>query len=311
MTLSEPPLTAPRVPGGGPRWCGEAAGQRGRSRGWMRWWWSSAALGVVGAGFLVVVFLVADPTDALLAWFGCWIAAILCMVPAHRTGWSQRHDRYDDEVCRYQHGVPATMSLASGDGVVSLGDRVVGTSRVDERGRRRVELDGGVVSLEERVLARSADGAVHLLTVRLVGDDGVVASASGERRGGRVDWMLDLPLGELRLRQQLAAVPSRRTILDAEGRAWRIRSRLDDLSWTADLPEHAGEVDAVFVTWFAAHLDTVGLEQCYGPGGGPALTASDDPRRPHGGPTRWRPVGASGTRPDVPTASGSGFEIDL
>jgi hypothetical protein len=48
---------------------------------------TSAVLGAAGASFLVVVFLVEDPT-ALLAWFGCWIAAILCMVPAHRTGWT-------------------------------------------------------------------------------------------------------------------------------------------------------------------------------------------------------------------------------
>ncbi|NMO92328.1 hypothetical protein [Actinomycetospora sp. TBRC 11914] len=312
MSLSETTLDAPVVPGGGPRWPGETAARRARSRGWRRWWWTSAALGALGAVLLVVVFLVEDPTDVLLAWFGCWIAAILCMVPAHRTGWSRRHDRYDDELCRYEHGVRAAMSLAGGDGVVRFGDRVVATSSVDERGRRRVELDAGVFSLEERVLSRTADGDVHLLAVRMVGDDDlVVASAYGERRGGRVDWTLDLPLGELRLRQQLAAVPSRRTVLDGAGRAWRIRADVDALSWTAELPGHAGDVDAVFVTWFAGHLDTVGLEQCYGAVGGPALTASDDPTRRLAAPTRWRPVGAPGTRPAVPTASGSGFEIDL
>jgi hypothetical protein len=298
---------APPVPGHGPRWVGDAAERRARSRGWMRWWWSSAWFGALGVVCLVGAFLVEDQTDALLAWFGAWTAAILCMVPAWRTGWAQRHDRYDDELCRYASGVRAQMSLRSGDGVVHLADRVVGTSSVDSRDRRRVEVDAGVLSLEERVLDRADDGAISRVEVRLVDDAGVVlASAEGDRRGGRVDWSLHLPLGVLRLRQRLEAVPSRRTVLDAGGRAWRVRAEADAPSWSADLPEHAGVADAVFVTWFACHLDAVGLERCYGVGSGPAVHAADGGRTVG---TSWKAVGTPGVRPGVPTASGGGFDL--
>jgi hypothetical protein len=67
-------------------------------------------------------------------------------------------------------------------------------------------------------------------------------------------------------------------------------------------------LDAVFVTWFACHLDAVGLERCYGADAGPALTASDGTTR-RGGDARWLPVGAPGARPGVPMASDSGIDL--
>jgi hypothetical protein len=278
----------------------------------LRWWWTSAALGVVGTVFLVVVFFMADPTNALFAWFGCWLVAVVAMVPAYRLGWVQRHDRYDDELCRYAAGTRAEMSLRSGDGVVHLGGAVVGTSTADDEDRRTVETDVGELVLEERVLAGAEDGGVRTVAVRLVvaGEDTALASARGERRGDRVDWTLELPLGELRLRQALEAVPSRRTLLDADGRAWRIRADVDAPAWSAELPGRADALDAVFVTWLACHLDAVGLARCYhlGFGSGPALTVPDGRGVPVNG-TPWRRVGTPGARPEVPMASAQTIDI--
>jgi hypothetical protein len=202
------------------------------------------------------------------------------------------------------------MSMRTGDGVVRLGERTVATSSVDAGGRRRVEVDDGVLSLDERIGERFDDGSIRAVALRLVDtSDVVVASARGERRGDRVDWTVELPLGELRLRQLLHAVPSRRTVLDHEGRAWRIRADVDAPSWTVELPDRAGTIDAVFVTWFACHLDAVGLERCYGSGDGPALTGSDTATRAVRGDARWVPVGSPAARPDVPTASGGGIDL--
>ena len=175
------------VPGGGPRWLGDRAARRARNRWWLRWWWTSAALGVLGLGFLAAVVIVADPTNVLLAWFGCWVLAILAMVPGYRLGWAQRYDRYDDELCVYTDGVRAAMSVRTGDGVVQLGDRVVAVSSVDAAGRRRMEVDDGLLCLDERVLERDVDG-IRAVAVRLVDAAGVaVASARCDRRGDRVD----------------------------------------------------------------------------------------------------------------------------
>ncbi|MCD2197587.1 hypothetical protein LQ327_29875 [Actinomycetospora endophytica] len=293
------------VPGGGPRWIGDRAERRARNRWWIRWWWSSAAFGVVGLGFLGAVALVEDPTNVLSAWFGCWMVAILAMVPAYRLGWVARYDRYDDELSRYAHGVRAEMSLRTGDGVVRLGDRIVATSSVDATGRRRMVLDDATLSVDEQILERAGDRSITAVALRLVDEaDVVMASARGDRRGDRVDWTIDVPLGELRLRQLLSAVPSRRTLLDDDGCAWRIRGDADAPSWSAELPERAGAIDAVVVTWLACHLDAVGLERCYGAGDGPALTAYR-----FGGDASRRPVGNPGVRPEVPTASGGGIDL--
>jgi hypothetical protein len=174
-----------------------------------------------------------------------------------------------------------------------------------------VEVEDGTLSLEEQIAGRFDDGSIRAVALRLVDtSDVVVASARGEQLGDRVDWTLELPLGELRLRQLLHAVPSRRTVLDHEGRAWRIRADMDAPSWTAELPERAGAIDAVFVTWFACHLDAVGVERCYGPDDGPVLTGSDTATRVVGGDARWMPVGSPAVRPEVPTASSGGSISD-
>jgi hypothetical protein len=168
------PQSTPLVPGDGPRWIGDLAGRRARNRGWMRWWRAGAVLGVVGLAFLVAVFLVQDPANVLLAWFGCWMAAILAMVPAYRLGWAQRYDRYDDEMSRYAGGVRAEMSLRTGDGVVRLADRTVATSSSDAGGRRRVEVDEGTLRLEERIEERDSAGNVGVVALRLVDEADVV-----------------------------------------------------------------------------------------------------------------------------------------
>ncbi|WP_018330728.1 hypothetical protein [Actinomycetospora chiangmaiensis] len=307
-----PPRDAPVVPGDGPRHRGRAATTRSRERGWLRWWWAAAGFGVVGAGALVAGFVVADQSLAFMVWFGCWLAAIGCMVPGYRLGWSQRHDRYDDELCRYAGGVRVEFVLPDPEeaGTVRLAGG--GVAETHLRRDRRVVVQGGrTLSLEESVLARTDQGTIDGLALRLVEDGGdILATARGERRGDLVDWTLHVPLGELRLRQRLHAVPGRRTLLDRWGRAWRVRADADALHWTAELPVEADAVDAVMVSWFLCHLDAVGLDRCYRPalGSGPAATASDGAARPDGD-ARWLPVGSPGRRPDVPMAQSSGVEF--
>ncbi|MEJ2871719.1 hypothetical protein WCD74_28440 [Actinomycetospora sp. OC33-EN08] len=314
MTLRDdvlPPADAPFVPGNGPLFQHGAA-SRAREHGWLRWWWASAGLGVLGLVALVAAFVVEDQTLAFLVWFACWLAAIGCMVPGYRLGWAQRHDRYDDELSRYAGGIRAEFSLPDGAeaGAVRLaGGGVADTNQ--RRGRRVVRHERRTFTLEESVLARTGDGTISTVALRLAEEAGsVVASARGERRGDLVDWTLDLPLGALRLRQRLHAVPSRRTLLDRWGRAWRVRADADAMHWSAELPPEAGAVDAVMVTWFLVHLDAVGLDRCYRPeeGSGPAVTAADGAARP-GGDGRWQPVGAPGCRPDIPKAEGGGGDF--
>ncbi|MDL5155254.1 hypothetical protein [Actinomycetospora termitidis] len=314
MTIRDdvlPPTDAPFIPGDGPLFPRSAL-SRARERGWLRWWWASAGFGVLGLAALVAVFLVEDRTPAFLLWFGCWLAAIGAMVPGYRLGWAQRHDRYDDELSRYAGGVRAEFSLP--DGAEAGAVRLAGCGVADtdqRRGRRVVRHERRTFALEESVLGRTGDGTVETVALRLAEETGgVAATARGERRGDLVDWTLDLPLGELRLRQRLHAVPSRRTLLDRWGRAWRVRADADATYWDAELPTDAGPVDAVMVTWFLCHLDAVGLDRCYRPeeGSGPARTAADGTAR-HGGDARWVPVGAPACRPDIPKAEGGGVDF--
>ena len=319
MTLPTtlPPTDAPLVPGDGPLHVGARAESRARERGWLRWWWTSAALGVLGTLALVAAFVVDEQTTAFTVWFACWTGAILAMVPAHRLGWAQRHDRFADEMCRYAAGIRAEGSLLAEPGAVRLAGRTVGTFAWERRSRRRVvHVADRTLALQERVTRRDAEGAISLVELRLVdvgraaGDGDVVATARGDRRGDATDWTLGLGVGELRLRQRLRAVPGRRTLLDVWGRAWRVDADADARHWTAELPADAGAVDAAFVASFLCHLDAVGLDRCYRPtvGTGPAVTATDGVAR-RGGDSSWQSVGTPGTRPDVPRADGGGIDL--
>jgi hypothetical protein len=305
-----PPVDAPFVPGGGPRYRGPLASFRSRETAWIRWWCTVAVL-VVAATLTLPVCLALDVEEGpFMATLGVFAGlAIVACVPASRLGWRQRPDRYDDEMCRYAHGVTASYEPDGERGVFRRGGAVVATVTRAPRGVRRVARVGDRhLGLDEAVLTTVPQGEVREVALRLVdvADGTVHATASGHRAGDLVDWTLELPLGELRLRQRLHAVPSRRTALDRWGRAWRLRGNVVRGRWTAVLPTAAGPVDVVAVTWIAAHLDAVGMDRCHGDrSGGPARRAQPgfDAAAPE-----WVAVGSvPGARPSMPT----GDVIDL
>ncbi|MEJ2871060.1 hypothetical protein WCD74_25070 [Actinomycetospora sp. OC33-EN08] len=136
------------------------------------------------------------------------------------------------------------------------------------------------------------------LEMRTVGDELAVrlggVEVRGGRRGGWVDWAfpVSLPDGGLRLRQRLAAVPTRRTLTAADGSAWLVQADHGGQRWTGELPVGTTALDAALVLWTCAALDQVGVEHCY-----PVRRRLSVPVPP---PGRWLRVGGRVRRPDPP-----------
>lgn len=290
MTGRTPLPTIMRVsplPGGGPRHRGRFAALRARRRPWMAW----AGVGVVaGAGFLAVLpaqVLVGGVALGVLA-SALFLAFPTALVVAWHLRWHQRHDRTDDDVLATSPGVPARLDLDEAmrgphdpTGRLWLDGREVGRLDRDDDADAPATLtvDGVALRLEAR------DGPDP--AVRLVGPTGaVVVPVPGARRGDLVDWTFPGE-PELRLRQRRASVPTRRTLLAADGRAWVVRADHAANRWCGDLPPGTDPRRAALVLWTCAHLDRVGVEHAY-PRTGPVTT------------DRWVRAGGPVRRPGRP-----------
>jgi hypothetical protein len=236
------------------------------------------------------------------------------MVTGSGRRWHQRHDRVHDDVRTYSPGVDARLELARDMthprdpmGVLVLDGRVVGELDRPDASSERADLrlaDGQVVHLQERVEILY-DGRRGELALRLADAAGSSAvEMHGERRGDQVDWTVPPTDGdpgpELRLRQRLAAVPSRRTLLGHDGRAWLVRADHEANRWSGTLPSGTSPVRAAAVLWLCAHLDRVGVARSYPPSAvPPGLVTADGNLTAHRSRV-WVPVGAPLRRPSPP-----------
>ncbi|MDL5159724.1 hypothetical protein [Actinomycetospora termitidis] len=306
-----------RLPGGGPRYRGPFAALRARRRPWLLW---CATAVVTGPAFLVVITL-----EALHGgfWLGVLAFVLFLVFPTSLTigltrRWHERFDRTDDDVLRYSSGArvelaldepmqgphdPTGRLLVAGREAGRM-DRAAGSSE----GPPPLTLEGESLTLQMQVVRVSDDGATEL-TVRLAsGDRAARAEARGERRQAWVDWTfppLDGDPGpELRLRQRLHAVPTRRTLTGDDGSTWLVRADHVANRWVGELPLGTTALRAALVLWTCAFLDQVGVSHCYPEKSRlPILASYPAPWALRAPPGRWYQVGSPVRRPEPRTSS--------